>query len=373
MTERIRRVISGAEDKANGVKTRICSFVKEQTGNRKKLIRFSSVSLLVLTITIFAIVKCINVLIDRSSNLINGVELYISPETEFSTVSEAILPNLKWKNSFMRKAAKEELDKKMKYGYYRFNKGLSTNYIARALKYGWESPVRIVIPENIRSKGDLCKKLGRYVMADSAQFSAVIENYTHFIPNTYEIYWSMSAEKIVERFEKEWKIFWESKPAFAKERQDASLTREEIAMKIGLSPVEVTIIASIVCKESNHIPEYHRIAGVYVHRLKIGMPLQADPTVVFAVGDYTIKRVTGQHLKVNSPYNTYKYRGLPPGPICLPSIAAIDAVLNYEKEQYLYFCANSNFDGTHIFAKTLAEHSRNGAAYRKALRKMEKK
>ena len=156
------------------------------------------------------------------------------------------------------------------------------------------------------------------------------------------------------RMKREYKAFWNA-------------SRQEKAQAAGLSPVEVSVLASIVEEESAAVDEYPVIAGLYLNRLKAGIPLQADPTVKFAVGDFSLRRILDKHLEVDSPYNTYKYAGLPPGPIRIPSIQALEAVLNYTKHRYLYMCAKEDFSGRHNFAVTLAEHNRNAARYRSEL------
>ena len=175
------------------------------------------------------------------------------------------------------------------------------------------------------------------------------------MPNTYEFYWNTNAEKFVEKMKGEYDKFWNA------ERQDKAKSK-------GLSPIQVSTLASIVDKETNKTDEMARIAGVYLNRLRNGWLLQADPTLVFAVGDFGLKRVLNIHKEVESPYNTYKYRGLPPGPICIPSLAAINSVLYAENHNYYYFCAKDDFSGYHVFAKTLTEHNRNAERYQRALR-----
>jgi UPF0755 protein len=161
---------------------------------------------------------------------------------------------------------------------------------------------------------------------------------------------------LIERLYEEYQKFWNDE-------------RKRKASKIGFTPVEVSVLASIVEAETQKNEEKARVAGVYINRLNKGMLLQADPTVIFAVGDFSIRRVLNRHLEIDSPYNTYKYPGLPPGPINIPSISSIDAVLNYEKHNYLYFCAKADFSGYHEFAVTLAQHEINAKKYRDALRK----
>jgi UPF0755 protein len=175
-----------------------------------------------------------------------------------------------------------------------------------------------------------------------------------FIPNTYEFYWTTSATEFAERMKTEYDRFWDT-------------TRKQKAEEIEMSPVEVTTLASIVQAETTKTEELPRVAGLYINRLQRGIPLQADPTVKFAVGDFTLKRILNKHLEIDSPYNTYKHAGLPPGPINFPEISAIDAVLNYEDHNYLYMVAKPDFSGFHNFSTTLAEHNRNANRYRAAL------
>ena len=177
-----------------------------------------------------------------------------------------------------------------------------------------------------------------------------------FIPNTYEFYWNTSAERFIQRMNGEYKIFW----------SDDRIAKAE---NLKLKPVEVSVLASIIELESMHNDENQTIAGVFINRLKKGMPLQSDPTIIFAWQDFSIRRVLNKHREIKSPYNTYRNRGLPPGPICIPSISSIDAVLNYEKHNYLYFCAKDDFSGYHNFAGTLSEHNRNARLYQHALNK----
>lgn len=175
-----------------------------------------------------------------------------------------------------------------------------------------------------------------------------------FIPNTYEMYWNTSPEDFVKRMYKEYKAFWNE-------------SRNAKAKKLRLTRLEVMTLASIVEEETNQNDEKPRVAGVYLNRIRKRMPLQADPTVKFAVGDFSLKRILNKHLEVDSPYNTYKYPGIPPGPICTPSIPSIDGVLNEEKHKYLYFCARTDNSGYHQFSKTLAEHNQYAREYHKWL------
>ncbi len=336
-----------------------------QSTREKKCTR--TIIYLLLAAMAMVIYDLSEVLIDRSPNLQEAVEIYINGRTEYVQVSNAIVPKLKWKNSFKRKSVERRLENNMHSGHYYFEKGLSTNYIVSALKNGWQSPVNVTIAGTIRTKGEIAHAISKKVMADSAELVNCINNIYQILPDTYQVYWDESAESIVAKLQKEWNRFWNSEPDFVE-----GTNRDSIASRMGLSRKEVAIIASIVNQESNYVPEYGQIAGVYVNRLKCGMPLQADPTVKYAIGDFSLKRILNIHLTVDSPFNTYKYRGLPPEPICVPSIDAIDAVLNYSKDSYLYFCASPEFNGTHRFARTLSEHSRNAAEYRQALNRLER-
>jgi UPF0755 protein len=177
---------------------------------------------------------------------------------------------------------------------------------------------------------------------------------TMFLPNTYEMYWNIGEEKFVSKMKREYLNFWNS-------------DRNAKAQALGLSPIEVSVLASIVEEESAVVDEYPMIAGLYLNRLSKGMPLQADPTVKFALGDFGLRRILHKHLEVDSPYNTYKNIGLPPGPLRIPSIKAIDAVLNRVEHNYLYMCAKEDLSGTHNFAVTLAQHTANARRYQAAL------
>lgn len=244
----------------------------------------------------------------------------------------------------------------------------STNFhLISILRAGIQAPVKVTF-HNIRLKNQLTHKLASYIEADQREIDSLLSDpkyvsglgfdtvsiLTMFVPNTYEVYWTTSARDLLDRMHKEYGRFWTKE-------------REQKAKKIGLKKAEVSILASIVEAESQKKDERPRIAGVYLNRLKRNQPLQADPTVVFAVQDFTIRRVLNVHLQTDSPYNTYKYAGLPPGPINLPSISSIDAVLNAEKHDYIYFCAKDDFSGYHAFAETHAEHIRNARRYQQAL------
>ena len=248
-------------------------------------------------------------------------------------------------------------------GNYDLVKGSNYRTLLNAFALGQQTPIRLTF-NSFRTVESMAGAIARRTLADSADFMRVFYNdsvlrandfnkqtlIAMFVPNTYEVYWTVTPEEFIDRMKKEYDRFWTS-------------SRLSKAAKQGFTPVEVSTLASIIIEETKVADEMVDVAGVYINRLRKGMPLQADPTVKFALGDPTIRRVLYRHLEVNSPYNTYKNAGLPPGPICMSPIVAMDAVLNYKHHDYYYFCANPDFSGRHVFAKTLSEHNRNAAAY----------
>lgn len=263
----------------------------------------------------------------------------------------------------------------IKPGNYELTRGMSYRTVLRRLRVGAQTPVRVTF-NSFRTVEGLVGALARKTLADSVGYMKVLDNdsligadgfnrqtvLAVFVPNTYEIYWTITPEEFYFKMRDEYRDFWDG-------------ARSRKAKARNMSPIEVAILASIVSQETNVVDEMEDVAGVYLNRLKIGMPLQADPTVKFAVGDPTLRRILHKHLAVESPYNTYKHAGLPPGLIAMPSVAALDAVLSYGdgdgdfggEHDYLYFCANADFSGRHAFARTLDEHNRNAAAYAREL------
>lgn len=253
-------------------------------------------------------------------------------------------------------------------GRYRLQRGMNNTKLLRMLQFGWQEPVKLVIAGAIRSSERLAKTLSRYVEPDSVTLLRALTSdsllqsfgYTSttllgmITPNTYEVYWNTGAEELLQRLHKETAKFWNE-------------ARTQRLKATGLTRDQAITLAAIVEEETNKTDEMPRVAGVYMNRLAKGIALQADPTLKFAWNDFTMKRVLNKHKKIDSPYNTYKYPGLPPGPIRIPSIAAIDAVLHYEQHNYIFFCADSTFTGYHVFAQTLEQHNLNAAKYRKAL------
>lgn len=270
--------------------------------------------------------------------------------------------------SFEQVSEWKKYSKKILAGRYEITDGMSNNELVNLLRSGKQTPVKLSFI-SVRSLDVFAGKVAVYIEADSTEIAdllysnEIITKYgfnektfmSMFIPNTYEFYWNTSAEKFIERMAEEYKKFW-------------SDSRKQKAAALGMSQSEVATLASIVESESQMNDERPTIAGVYINRINIGMLLQADPTVVYAVGDFTLRRVLKRHTKIDSPYNTYMYAGLPPGPICIPSVSSLDAVLNYEKHNYKYFCAKEDFSGYHNFASSLSQHNNNANKYHRALR-----
>ena len=308
---------------------------------------------------------------DYKKSVAQKTTLYIPLGSTYDQMLDSVATAMGDMNSFLKVAQRESLQEKFKPGRYVFTPDKTNKELVRTLIMGWESPMMLTLSGNIRGLEKLSGILGKKLAADSAAFMEYLgkedvwaecgfnkENFMGmFLPNTYEVYWTITPEKLVGRMKKEYEKFWNSE-------------RTAKAAEIGLTPQQVSVLASIVCEETNYGPEMPRVAGVYMNRLKRGMKLDADPTVKFALGDPTIRRILFRHLEVDSPYNTYKNIGLPPGPITIPSIKGIEAVLGYENHNYLYFCASPAMDGTHRFARTLVEHNRNAKEYQAKLNKM---
>lgn len=254
-------------------------------------------------------------------------------------------------------------------GRYILKPGMRNIDVVRKLRHGWQEPVRLVI-NSMRLPENFAASVGRQLMYDSAAVMAFISDtakmsalglsyenlFANIVENTYEVWWTETPSELFARLVREKDKFWS--------RSDRAARAE----KLGLSPEEVCIVASIVDGESHYKPELPTIAGLYINRLRKGMLLQSDPTVKFALRDFAKKRILNADLRCDSPYNTYMYKGLPPGPICLPNQSTIEAVLNAENTHYIYMCADASLNGTHRFAVTEAEHARNAAAYHKAIR-----
>lgn len=296
--------------------------------------------------------------------------LYIPTGSDINDVERIIIENKILLNAETFKWVAQRLKyKNVKPGKYKINKGMSNVELVRKLRAGDQEIVKLSF-QNFRLMSDFVSYVGKQLECDSLELSNKLDSidlirkygfneeniFCMFIPNTYEFYWNTSATKFLSKMAEQYEIFWTGE-------------RVNKAKKIGLTKIEVSVLASIVDQEALVNNEMKRIAGVYMNRINKGMKLEADPTVIFAIGDFNIKRVLNRMLGFESPYNTYKYTGLPPGPICMPSIAAIDAVLSYEKHNYIYFCAKEDFSGYHNFASNLRDHQLNAKMFQVALSK----
>ncbi|RYD89072.1 MAG: endolytic transglycosylase MltG [Sphingobacteriales bacterium] len=295
--------------------------------------------------------------------------LYIKTGSDFNDVYQTIREQgiVKDTSTFLSSAQSMDYAGRVKSGKYRLDKGMSNRALINRLKSGTQEPVKVTF-KTFRLKEQFAVAISKQLepdstailnLLDSAEFAAkygfTTDNiYSVFIPDSYEFYWDTSAEKFFDRMYANYQKFWTD-------------DRKAKAAALNLSPVEVSTLASIVDAEALHDDEMPSIAGLYLNRLKKGMKLQADPTVIFAMRDFTIKRVLNRYLTTNSPYNTYLYAGLPPGPVMLPSVSALKAVLDHQQNDYIYMCAKEDFSGYHNFAKTEADHLVNARKFQKAL------
>ena len=269
--------------------------------------------------------------------------------------------------SFSFLAKLKDLDTKLKPGMFSLKGDMTNVELINLLRSGSQTPVKLTF-SNARLLTQLPKMLTQNLEIDSmdmaqlllADTTAAFYGFNErtfismFIPNTYEVYWTSTPKDILDRMKREYDAFWTEE-------------RVQKANNLNMTKEQVSTLASIVQGETNKMDEASTIAGVYINRLQRGIPLQADPTLVFAIGDFSIRRILNKDKEFDSPYNTYKNRGLPPGPINLPSIPALNAVLDYDDHSYLYFCAKEDFSGYHVFAKTLTEHNRNARKFQRAL------
>lgn len=335
--------------------------------------------LLVAIITLLVIISIVtgskyyNKLFKQNVNITTskGVFIFIPTNSTFSDVlnilnEKDIIIN---QESFEWVSEKKQYINSVKPGKYLISKGMSNNSLINMLRSGIQSPLTITF-NNFRTKSRFTSKISENFEFDSLQLATYLDSaeyvekfgfttdniLTMFIPNTYEMLWNYSPETFIKKMHKYYENFWNEE-------------RREKAKQINLSPIKVSILSSIVQQETNKTSEMRRIAGVYINRINKSMLLQADPTVKFALGNFTLKRILYRHLEYDSPYNTYIYNGVPPGPICMPDITTIDHVLNFEKHSYMFFCAKEDFSGYHNFAKTSSQHEQNAAKYHRALSK----
>lgn len=338
---------------------------------RKTICILSSVAVVLLLVSALAYVTYTVVMV----SVVEGEEtvyIQVLPGDNTQRVGERLTSAATFKTmrGFSPLMKYYKYDMRVKPGNYTLRPGDSMRDICLRLLSGNQTPVRLVVP-SVRTLDRLAGAVGKQLMADSAAVMAMLADerfidslgYTKetfpclFIPNTYEVYWTMTPEQFVARMVKENARFWTS-------------ARMAKAKAQSLTPNEVITLASIVDEETAKDDEKPMVAGLYLNRLKRGMLLQADPTVKYALGDPELRRILYVHLQTDSPYNTYKYAGLPPGPIRIPTMAAIEAVLNPAKHSYLYMCAKEDFSGYHNFATTLTQHNANARRYQQALNRI---
>lgn len=326
--------------------------------------------LALIFIAAFAVIGINNYLRYFRPNVSGNVEyLYIHTGSSFSEVYKEIKEEgaLNDTSTFLWAAKNMKYVNRVKPGRYRLREGMNNRKLINMLAAGLQEPV-ILSFHNLRLKEQFAGFIAKKIEPDSTaiihlldsadfvkQYGFTTDNvYTMFLPNSYQVYWNVSPEKFFKRIHDSYEKFWNE-------------DRLQRARDINLSKIEVSILASIVDAEALRDDEMPTIAGLYLNRLKRGMKLESDPTVIFAKNDFTIRRVLSKYLMVASPYNTYLHTGLPPGPIMMPSRIAIDAVLEYKKSDYIYMCAQENFSGYHNFATNIAEHRANARRFQEAL------
>ena len=339
---------------------------RKKMNSTKKFTTWSIILISILLIT-FSL-RCFKTIVSPQIQS-DDFSIYVTMENSSEDIIEIIQSNdrnanlkgLKW----IMKLKKYDLHRHS--GHFIIKKGYSAKNIADILNAGIQTPVKVII-NSTRTTEQIAASISSQLMLDSATIASKLNDMDYLkskgfdkdnvfyliIPNTYEFYWNVSIDGFIERIIKERDAFWNE-------------SRKEKAAKIGLSPEEVMTLASIIEEETAKNDELPIVAGLYINRLERGMLLQADPTVIYALGGERPKRVLKKHLETDSPYNTYKYAGLPPAPIRFVNIKSIDAVLNYSKHNYLYMCAKEDFSGYHNFATNLSAHNLNAARYQRAL------
>jgi len=349
----------------------MAKFERRRTRQMGKAVRISMLvvflGLIIMVLVVYKLYSRVfvpNVVLDAAHEL-----FYIPSGSSYEDVyngleEQGIIENPK---SFNWVALKKGYDTKVKPGRYKIRNGLTNNELVNMLRTGNQDPVMVVF-NNMRSLNHLSGKVTQYLESDSLQFARYFSNTelpekygfdeatftSMFIPETYEFFWTTSPEDFADRMKQEYEKFWDGE-------------RDRKAKRLEMTREEVTTLASIVDEETLYDDENSRVAGLYLNRLEQGIPLQADPTLKFALGDFSRQRILNEDKEIDSPYNTYKFKGLPPGPISIPSVSAIDGVLDYEKHRYLYMCAKADFSGYHAFARDYSQHLKNARAYQRAL------
>jgi UPF0755 protein len=332
----------------------------------KGLVFFLVFSVLLISLAFYAYQICYtpNILVGKQNRVFvvpRGADFhYIQKEFHEKNIAQDLM-------SFVFLSKLMRYQEHVKPGRFVLRAGMTNIEAVRLLRAGIQEPVKVTF-NNVRLIRDLSEKITKNLNITPEEFEAALIRFTMnnkqgfnkenilcmFIPNTYEVYYNTTANELIERMNKEYQNYWNDQ-------------RKAKAQEIGFTPMEVSILASIVQAESIKPDEAPVIAGLYINRLKKSIPLQADPTLVYAVGDFTLKRVLNEHKEVDSPYNTYMYAGLPPGPINMPEINSLDAVLNYKKSDYLYMCAKEDFSGNHNFTSNYQTHMNNAIKYQRAL------
>ena len=351
----------------------MAKFERRRTRQMGKAVRVSMLlvflGLVIMVLVVYKLYSRVfvpNVVLDTAHELFYIPSGSVYEDVIASLEEKGIIENRK---SFNWVALKKGYDSKVKPGRYKIRNGLTNNELVNMLRSGDQDPVMVVF-NNVRSLNHLSGRVSQYLESDSLEFAAFFSNSalpekygfdeatftSMFIPETYEFFWTASPEEFTDRMNVEYKKFWEGE-------------RDRKAKKLEMTREEVITLASIVDEETLFDDENRRVAGLYLNRLEQGIPLQADPTLKFALGDFSRQRILNEDKKIDSPYNTYKFKGLPPGPISIPSVAAIDGVLDYEKHRYLYMCAKADFSGYHAFARDYKQHMRNARAYQRELNK----
>ncbi len=332
-----------------------------------KIIRTLSIIIAILVITVVIYTTYLLFFFNYKTENDKSTYLYIYPDFTKKDIKRELISQTDVQSTLGFDIAERLFAfKKIRPGRYELKNGMNSISVVRMLRNGTQTPLRLRI-KPARTTEQLAHQLSSQLMRDSVAFIKVLKdtsllgtyNLTPetaialFIPNSYDIFWNISPKSLIKRMHKEYTAFWNQ-------------SRRQKAKAIPLSIMEVNILSTIVDSETNNVKEKPIIAGLYINRLKKGIPLQADPTVVFAVRDFTIRRILLKHIKVDSPYNTYINKGLPLGPIRTPTKSGIDAVLNYDKNNYLFMCASDKFNGEHNFAKTFSKHLSNARKYQRA-------
>lgn len=333
---------------------------------KKKSSGLLYVMIIIIAIGLFAVYKVFG---PNTGSFTQGEYLYVRTGSDYEKLKTTLEQGgfISDMTSFDLLAKQAKLPEHVHAGKYKIRNGMSNYNIVRMLRSGRQTPVKLVI-NRLRKKQDLVNMLCMNLEADSAALKQLLGDQEYaaqfgldtntimcaIMQDSYEFFWNTTADKAFRKIEKTYSRFWDE-------------AHKQLATAQGLTPVKAIIIASIVDEETNMSDDKPKIASVYINRVNKGMRLQADPTVKFAIGDFTIRRVTGPMLQTVSPYNTYMYAGLPPGPICTPSVNSIESVLHAPKTTYMYFCASPDFSGHSDFATTYEEQIKNAHAYQKAL------